>query len=132
MPEKDLPKKSRRSTGAMTLRDVAKLAGVAPITASRAINTPDQVSAEVLRKVQEALVRTGYVPNRMAGGLASSRSRLIAAVTPSTVMSVFMGTIEALNGTLLTRITAMLGRPVIRRTGRGPLEASSAAPDGFS
>ena len=84
----------------MTLRDVAKLAGVAPITASRAINTPDQVSAEVLRKVQEAVVRTGYVPNRMAGGLASSRSRLIAAVTPSTVMTVLMGTIEALNGTL--------------------------------
>lgn len=100
MPDKDLPKKSRRSTGAMTLRDVAMLAGVAPITASRALNTPDQVSAEVLRKVQEAVVRTGYVPNRMAGGLASARSRLIAAVTPSTVMSVFMGTIEALNGTL--------------------------------
>jgi LacI family transcriptional regulator, gluconate utilization system Gnt-I transcriptional repressor len=100
MPEKDLPKKSRRSTGAMTLRDVAKLAGVAPITASRALNTPDQVSAEVLRKVQEAVVRTGYVPNRMAGGLASSRSRLIAAVTPSTVMTVLMGTIESLNGTL--------------------------------
>jgi LacI family gluconate utilization system Gnt-I transcriptional repressor len=53
-----------------------------------------------LRKVQEAVLRTGYVPNRMAGGLASSRSRLIAAVTPSTVMSVFMGTIESLNGTL--------------------------------
>lgn len=84
----------------MTLRDVAKLAGVAPITASRALNTPDQVSTEVLRKVQEAVLRTGYVPNRMAGGLASSRSRLIAAVTPSTVMSVFMGTIESLNGTL--------------------------------
>lgn len=100
MPEKDLPKKSRRSTGAMTLRDVAKLAGVAPITASRAINTPDQASVEVLRRVQEAVERTGYVPNRMAGGLASSRSRLIAAVTPSTVMTVLMGTIEALNGTL--------------------------------
>lgn len=84
----------------MTLRDVAKLAGVAPITASRAINTPEQVSAEVLRKVQEAVLRTGYVPNRMAGGLASSRSRLIAAVTPSTVMTVLMGTIESLNGTL--------------------------------
>jgi LacI family gluconate utilization system Gnt-I transcriptional repressor len=36
----------------------------------------------------------------MAGGLASSRSRLIAAVVPSTVMSVFMETIEALNATL--------------------------------
>jgi LacI family gluconate utilization system Gnt-I transcriptional repressor len=46
------------------------------------------------------VARTGYVPNRMAGGLASSRSRLIAAVVPSTVVSVFMETIEALNGTL--------------------------------
>jgi LacI family gluconate utilization system Gnt-I transcriptional repressor len=54
----------------------------------------------VLRKVQEAVQRTGYVPNRMAGGLASSRSRLIAAVVPSTVVSVFMETIESLNGTL--------------------------------
>jgi LacI family gluconate utilization system Gnt-I transcriptional repressor len=36
----------------------------------------------------------------MAGGLASSRSRLIAAVVPSTVVSVFMGTIESLNTSL--------------------------------
>jgi LacI family gluconate utilization system Gnt-I transcriptional repressor len=100
MTDKDQPKRSRRSSGAITLRDVAILAGVAPITASRAINTPNQVSPDVLRKVQEAVQRTGYVPNRMAGGLASSRSRLIAAVVPSTVVSVFMETIESLNGTL--------------------------------
>ena len=100
MTDKDPPKRSRRSSGAITLRDVAMIAGVAPITASRAINTPNQVSPDVLRKVQEAVQRTGYVPNRMAGGLASSRSRLIAAVVPSTVVSVFMETIESLNGTL--------------------------------
>ncbi len=100
MSDKEFTKRSRRSSGAITLRDVAMLAGVAPITASRAINTPEHVSPEVLRKVQEAVQRTGYVPNRMAGGLASSRSRLIAAVVPSTVVSVFMETIEALNGTL--------------------------------
>jgi LacI family transcriptional regulator, gluconate utilization system Gnt-I transcriptional repressor len=93
-------RKSRRSSGAITLLDVAKLAGVAPITASRAINTPDLVSPKVLRKVQEAVERTGYVPNRMAGGLASSRSRLIAAVVPSTVVSVFTETVEMLNNTL--------------------------------
>ncbi len=94
------PKRSRRSSGAITLGDVAKLAGVAPITASRAVNTPDQVSPEVLKRVQDAVQRTGYVPNRMAGGLASSRSRLIAAVVPSIVVSVFVETIEALNNTL--------------------------------
>lgn len=100
MSEKDNPKRSRRGSGAITLRDVAKLAGVAPITASRAVNTPEQVSPEVLQKVLDAVQRTGYVPNRIAGGLASSRSRLIAAIVPSTVMSVFMQTIEALNSTL--------------------------------
>lgn len=93
-------KRSRRGSGAITLRDVAKLAGVAAITASRAVNTPQQVSPEVLKKVLDAVQRTGYVPNRMAGGLASSRSRLIAAIVPSTVMSVFMETIESLNSTL--------------------------------
>ncbi len=95
-----IAKKSRRSSGAITLQDVAKLAGVAPITASRAINKPDSVSAEVLKKVQAAVERTGYVPNRMAGSLASSRSRIIAAVVPSTVMSVFMQTVETLNNAL--------------------------------
>ena len=100
MNEPQKIKKSRRSSGAITLRDVAKLAGVAPITASRAVNTPDQVSPEVLQKVQEAVRRTGYVPNRVAGGLASSRSRLIAAVVPSIVVSVFVETIETLNNTL--------------------------------
>ncbi len=100
MNEIDNSKRSRRSSGAITLRDVAKLAGVAPITASRALNTPSQVSQEVLQKVLGAVQRTGYVPNRMAGGLASSRSRLIAAIVPSTVMSVFMETIESLNSSL--------------------------------
>lgn len=100
MTTSDKPKRSRRSSGAITLGDVAKLAGVAPITASRAVNTPDQVSPEVLKKVQDAVQRTGYVPNRVAGGLASSRSRLIAAVVPSIVVSVFVETIDTLNNTL--------------------------------
>src|SRR4051794_29577890 len=100
MTDSGTSKRSRRSSGAITLRDVAKLAGVAAITASRAINTPGQVSTEVRKKVEEAVARTGYVPNRMAGGLASSRTRLIAAMVPSTVFSVFMETVEALNGTL--------------------------------
>lgn len=100
MNDKDKIKKSRRGSGAITLRDVAKLAGVAPITASRAVNSPGQVSAEVLRRVQDAVQRTGYVPNRVAGGLASSRSRLIAAVVPSIVVSVFVEMIETLNNTL--------------------------------
>jgi len=94
------PRRSRRGSGAVTLHDVAKLAGVAPITASRALNSPEQVSDGVRRKVAEAIARTGYVPNILAGGLASSRSRLVAAVVPTISGPVFLETIRSLTDAL--------------------------------
>ena len=94
------PRRTRRGSGAVTLHDVAKLAGVAPITASRALNSPDQVSAEVLRKVGEAIARTGYVPNLLAGGLASTRSKLVAAVVPTIAGPVFLETVQSLTEAL--------------------------------
>ena len=93
-------KRSRRGSGAVTLHDVAKLAGVAPISASRALNAPEQVSPDVLQRVTEAVARTGYVPNRLAGGLASSRSRLVAAVVPTISGPVFQQTVQALTQAL--------------------------------
>jgi LacI family gluconate utilization system Gnt-I transcriptional repressor len=105
------PRRTRRSSGAVTLHDVAKLAGVAPITASRALNTPDQVSAEVLKKVGDAIARTGYVPNLLAGGLASTRSRLVAAVVPTISGPVFLETIQSLTESLAERgYQLMLGQ----------------------
>jgi LacI family transcriptional regulator, gluconate utilization system Gnt-I transcriptional repressor len=93
-------RRSRRGSGAVTLHDVARLAGVAPITASRALSTPSQVSADVLRKVSDAVENTGYVRNRLAGGLASSRSRLVAAVVPTISGPVFQQTVQALTDAL--------------------------------
>jgi LacI family gluconate utilization system Gnt-I transcriptional repressor len=84
----------------VTLHDVAKLASVAPITASRAINSPGQVSAEVLERVRDAVARTGYIPNLLAGGLASRRSRMVAALVPTIAGSIFLNTIHALTETL--------------------------------
>jgi LacI family gluconate utilization system Gnt-I transcriptional repressor len=46
--------------------------------------------------VREAVARTGYVPNRVAGGLASSRSRLAAALVPTIASPVFLETVQAL------------------------------------
>jgi LacI family gluconate utilization system Gnt-I transcriptional repressor len=93
-------RKGGRKTGGFTLRDVAKLAGVAPITASRALNTPDAVSAKVLQKVQAAVQQTGYVPNLLAGALASQKSRLVAAVVPTLSGPMFLETVESLTDTL--------------------------------
>ena len=104
-------RKGRRRSGAVTLHDVAKLAGVAPITASRAINTPDQVSETVRTKVGDAIARTGYVPNFLAGGLASQRSRLVAAVVPTISGPVFLQTIQSLTEALADRgYQLMLGQ----------------------
>ena len=94
------PRAARRKSGGITLRDVATLAGVSVITASRALNTPEKVSAEALEKIRAAVTRTGYVPNLLAGGLASNRSRLVAAVVPAIAGSVFMETIQALTDEL--------------------------------
>src|SRR5712664_365459 len=93
-------RRGRRGSGGLTLTDVARLAGVSPITVSRALNTPEQLTAETLARVQEAVARTGYVPNRLAGGLASSKSRLVAALVPTIASPVFLETIESLTETL--------------------------------
>ena len=93
-------RRSRRRSGGITLSDVAKVAGVSAITASRALNTPDKVSPEALKRVQDAVERTGYVPNMLAGGLASSRSRLVAALVPTIAGPVFLETVQALTEAL--------------------------------
>ena len=93
-------RRARRSSGGITLSDVAKVAGVSAITASRALNTPAVVSPDTLKKVLDAVGRTGYVPNMLAGGLASSRSRLVAALVPTIAGPVFLETIQALTEAL--------------------------------
>jgi LacI family gluconate utilization system Gnt-I transcriptional repressor len=65
----------------------------------------------VLKKVTEAVRRTGYVPNRLAGGLASTRSRLVAAVVPTISGPVFLETIRSLTDALAERgYQLMLGQ----------------------
>jgi LacI family gluconate utilization system Gnt-I transcriptional repressor len=99
-PPSTRARRGRRGTGGLTLTDVARLAGVAPITVSRALNNPGQLTAETLARVREAVERTGYVPNRVAGGLASSRSRLVAALVPTVASPVFLETVQAWTDTL--------------------------------
>ncbi|MGJ7490511.1 LacI family DNA-binding transcriptional regulator [Variovorax sp. ZT4R33] len=80
--------------------DVAKLAGVSAMTVSRVFNAPHSVHATTLAKVQAAIASTGYVPNLGAGGLRSSRTRLVSALVPTLSGPVFLDTTEALNSRL--------------------------------
>ena len=63
-----------------TIKDVARRAGVAPITASRVINNSGYVSAETRRRVEAAIEELGYVPNRVARSLRSKRTQTLALV----------------------------------------------------
>jgi LacI family gluconate utilization system Gnt-I transcriptional repressor len=95
-----LPPASARSTGSVTLAHVAMLAGVSPITVSRVVNRPELVTAETLESVRKVIDRTGYVPNMLAGGLASRRSRLVAAIVPSITNAIFVDSVQAFNDRL--------------------------------
>ncbi len=67
----------------VTMAAVGRMAGVSQVTVSRALSDPSKVSPETLRRIREAIEATGFVPNAVAGALASSRSRLISALVPS-------------------------------------------------
>jgi DNA-binding LacI/PurR family transcriptional regulator len=71
------------SIGLATIRDVAKLAGVAISTASAAINRSAPVSSDVIAKVEEAVRALGYIPHGAAQSLRSGQSRLIGLIVPS-------------------------------------------------
>lgn len=62
------------------IQDVARAAGVAPITVSRVINNSGYVAAEVRARVEAAVAELGYVPNRLASSLRSRRSHTLALV----------------------------------------------------
>lgn len=63
-----------------TIREVAKLAGVAPITASRVMNDSGYASEEVRRRVKQAAEELNYVPNTLARSLKSKRTQTLALV----------------------------------------------------
>ncbi|WP_326700911.1 LacI family transcriptional regulator [Streptomyces sp. NBC_01754] len=63
-----------------TLEDVAAVAGVSRATVSRVINGATTVDPALRRVVEEAVVTTGYVPNRAARSLVTRRTDSIAVV----------------------------------------------------
>ncbi|AWB07706.1 transcriptional regulator (plasmid) [Azospirillum humicireducens] len=86
---------TRPTSGKATLETVAMLAGVSRMTVSRVINRPESVTPELREIVLKAISETGYVPNLLAGGLASSRTKLVAAVVPTLTHVLFSGAIQA-------------------------------------
>nr|BAT27164.1 transcriptional regulator, LacI family [Aureimonas frigidaquae] len=70
-------------TAAVTLQDVSLEAGVGASTVSRVVRKKGSVSPPTRDRVMAAIQKLGYVPNRLAGGLASAGSNLVGIVIPS-------------------------------------------------
>ncbi len=105
---KGVPKEPPRNVP--KLEDVALLAGVSTATVSRFYNNPEVVAPATAERIRAAIEATGYLPNLLAGGLASNRSRVVAVFVPEVAQSIFNDTIEAMSAELaLDGNVVMLG-----------------------
>ena len=95
----------------LTLRDVSEASGVSEMTVSRVLRNRGDVSDATREKVLTAARSLGYVPNKIAGALASSRVNLVAVIIPSLSNMVFpevmTGISEALENTQLQPVVGV-------------------------
>ncbi len=89
-----------RSTGRVTLSDVAIAAGVSPITVSRALRGERSVAPELVSRVMQASGRLGYIPDPAARALASQRSDHVAILIPKLSNTLFVDLLDAAQQTL--------------------------------
>jgi LacI family gluconate utilization system Gnt-I transcriptional repressor len=73
----------------LTLRDVSQASGVSEMTVSRVLRNRGDVSQNTREKVLLVAKQLGYVPNKIAGALASQRVNLVAVIIPSLSNMVF-------------------------------------------
>jgi LacI family gluconate utilization system Gnt-I transcriptional repressor len=85
---------------APTLSAVAKLAGVSSITVSRVVRLPNLVAPETRGRVEAAMRELGYVPNQVAGALASARTSSVGVLVPTIANSIFADTVQGLSDEL--------------------------------
>lgn len=95
------------------VEDVARVAGVSPITVSRALSNPSKVKEETRQRVAAAVAETGYVVNRFASSLRSGRSSIISVFVSNLLNPHFatalQGCADALEGSAYHLLMAQTG-----------------------
>jgi LacI family gluconate utilization system Gnt-I transcriptional repressor len=104
---------ARGGRRAVRVEDVAREAGVSPITVSRALSHPEKVREDTRRRVNEAVQKTGYVLNRFASTLRSGRSTIISAFVSNLsnphFANAIQGCADALEGSRYHLLMAQTG-----------------------
>lgn len=94
------PAARSRATGRVTLADVAAVAGVSPITASRVVAGRANVNAELAERVRVAVEKLGYRPDLSARALASAKSSHVVVLIPMLSNTLFTDLLEAVQETM--------------------------------
>lgn len=66
----------------ISIKDIAKIAGVSQTTVSRVINKPNEVSEELRKKVMKVIKAFDYTPNSVARGLRKGSTKVIGVIIP--------------------------------------------------
>ena len=77
---------------AVTIKDVAKLAGVSPSTVSRVLSGHPRISQKTANKVRGIMQELGYHPNIMAKSLVSKTTKSIGVILPKPAEELFLNT----------------------------------------
>ena len=85
----------RRAGNGVTIREIAREAGVSTATVSRYFNNPERVSPQARDKVRPVVERYHYVSHGLAMGLASRRSRTLGLVIPTITNSIYASSTQA-------------------------------------
>lgn len=94
------PTSRSRATGRVTLADVARLAGVSPITVSRALRGERAVDPQLVARVRAAVDQLGYLPDPAARALASRHGSHVAVLIPLLSNALFVDLLEQVQRTL--------------------------------
>jgi LacI family transcriptional regulator, galactose operon repressor len=81
---------------AVTIKDVARVAGVSPSTVCRALAGPALVRPETRARVQRAATDLGYEPNRAARGLITGRTGNIGLIVPDLANPFFSSVVKGM------------------------------------
>ncbi|RXJ72870.1 LacI family transcriptional regulator [Veronia nyctiphanis] len=93
-------KRLHSGTNKPTLSDVAKAAGVSTASVSRVINNSGPVNPELRAKIEQTILKLGYVRDGAARALASSKTRIVGAIIPTIDNAIFASGISELEKVL--------------------------------
>jgi LacI family repressor for deo operon, udp, cdd, tsx, nupC, and nupG len=112
----------------VSIKDVARIAGVSIATVSRCINDPERVREQTRNRVQDAILKTGYSPNTLAQSFRRGKTHVIMVVLPSVGDPFFTDVMRGIRSVASTEDE--IGAMVVSRLADGIVLLASMSPFG--